>query len=253
MSPTIHVEDRTIPLRHAPEDGPVSTEGKAPSFAKRAGAWIGALAGPAAIGAAVGLLTRSKRAGAIAGGATALALAAVRTQLERMFTVEPDYDVHRSVGPLELRLYTPRIEARTRVDANTFDGALDEGYGRLCSYLHGANASHEKLRRVTPVVVGREGGYYVGMAMPPGRTIDTLPRPDHDRVRLHHVPARRVAVMCFSGGMSHDRAVDHEREVLRRVRDAGLHPIGIPVHAVFDPPWTLPFLRRNEVWVELGL
>jgi hypothetical protein len=252
MSSAIHVEDRTS-LRAVADDGPVSTEGRSPSRLKRAAAWIGAASGPAVVGTAVGLLARSARAGFIAGGATGLAVAAVRSQLERLFTTEPDYDVHRRIGPLELRLYTPRIEARTRVDGLTFDDALDEGYRRLASYIRGANASHEELARLTPVIVGREGGYYVAMVMPPGRTIDTLPPPEHERVRLHHVPARRVAVMCFAGGMSHARASQHEQEAQRRIRDAGLHALGIPVHAIFDPPWTLPFLRRNEVWIELGL
>lgn len=255
MTPAIHVEDRTVPVRSSAraDDGPVATEGKSPPALRRVGAWVSALAAPTIVGAAVGLIARSRRAGIAAGGATAIALAAVRSQLERWFTTEPDFDIHRVVGPLELRLYTPWIEARTRVDAMAFEAALDEGYGRLTSYIHGANASHERLARVTPIMVTRDGWYNVAMVMPPGRTIDTLPHPDNDRVRIAHVPARRMAVLCFGGRWTHDHAAEHERELMRRVIDAGLRPLGTPVHAIFDPPWTVPALRRNEIWVELAL
>lgn len=253
MATAIHVEDRTVPLPRPAEDGPVATEGRTVSLARRIAAWASALGVPALAGVGVGALMRSRKAGLIAGGVTAVAVAAIRSQLERWFTAEPDYDVHRWIGPLELRLYTPRIEARTKVDATSFEQALDQGFRRLASYIHGANATHEQLEMVAPVITSHDGAYTVAFVMPAGRTIDTLPHPSNDRVRLHHVPERRIAVLRFPGRHTDQRVADQERELLRHVADAGLRAVGLPMVSCFDPPWTLPFLRRNEAWIELGL
>jgi hypothetical protein len=79
-----------------------------------------------------------------------------------------------------------------------------------------------------------------------------FPIPVDSRVRLRSVPPRRVAVLRYSGRHSARRVAEKSRQLLEAVRAAGLETRGEPEFAGYDPPTTLPWLRRNEVWVELG-
>jgi hypothetical protein len=83
--------------------------------------------------------------------------------------------------------------------------------------------------------------------MPSKWTMETLPQPDDDKVELVAVPAETYAVLRFTGDRS-PSAVDSQTEKLRKIlRDNDVEPTGEPTAWFFDPPWTLPFRRRNEI------
>lgn len=224
--------------------------------------WSGLVAAPAAV-AALGS-RRSRLGGAVAGGLTALFLGAVRWQFQRWFTVEPSYDLESTLeGGLQIRKYHPHIEARTRIPTADHDDALERGFRVLAGYLFGGNRevgiesegeAGEKLEMTAPVLAQRSGGgaHTMAFVMPPGRTLGSLPQPDDDRVKLEAVPARRLAVLPFRGRYTAESVADRERELLEKVRAAGLTARGEPVFAGFDPPNVVPWLRRNEIWVEIA-
>lgn len=225
----------------------------------------GALTGAVGVGAAVSALTGSRRAGAIAGGVVALAAGALRWQLQRWFTVQPAYEVERRIGPLEIRRYAPRVVARTKVEGD-FNRALEEGFRRLAGYIFGGNRGEQSIAMTSPVTskperiamtspvtsAGAGDGRVVSFTMPPGTSLATLPRPDDTRVELAEVPERRIAVLRFRGAYERDIVEQMEREVRQLVADAGLAGKGEPMFAGYDPPSTLPGLRRVEVWLELA-
>ncbi|MEO8842857.1 MAG: heme-binding protein [Kofleriaceae bacterium] len=222
---------------------------------------------PAGIGALVGKAKRSTLAGGVAGGLTALAMLGVRWQLARLFTEEPDYEVEDNLGPLEIRRYFPQITAHTRVDVLSYDAALQQGFRRLAKYVFGDNfngeklamttpihaAGHEKLEMTSPVITSQSShGYEMSFVMPSGRALASLPTPNDSAVELGEVPERRVAVLSFRGRYRGAEIEQHERELMDLVKAAGLQATSAPMFAGFDPPTTLPFLRRNEVWVEVA-
>ena len=226
--------------------------------------WSGLAAIPLGVGLLVG--RRSKVAGAVAGGLTALGLGALRWQLVRLFTDEPEYIVEEHVGALEIRSYPMHVEARTQIATTNYDSALTQGFTRLARYIFGGNVKHEKLSMTAPVTAqserlamtspviaeqSSETAFTIAFVMPPGRGVETLPTPIDHRVELDEVPERRVAVLRFSGRRDATSLPEREQELMRLVREAGLEVAGAPMYAGFDPPTTLPFLRRNEVWVEL--
>jgi len=94
--------------------------------------------------------------------------------------------------------------------------------------------------------------WIMSFAMPPGRHLHTLPIPEDPRVRLRPLDERRVAVLRFSGRYTPLRVGDRARELIHRLHREGLEPRGPVEFAGYDPPTTLPFLRRNEVRVELA-
>jgi hypothetical protein len=111
----------------------------------------------------------------------------------------------------------------------------------------------ETIAMTSPVNVATHDArsYTISFNLPEGRTLASLPAPNDERVRLERRPRRRVAVAAFRGRYSGARVAQKFSELLATVRAAGLGYRGSPEFAGYDPPSTLPFLRRNEVWLEL--
>lgn len=199
-------------------------------------------------------------------------VALFKSQFDRFLLEQPHYESEGEVDGLELRHYSPRRVAETTVDAASFDEARKEGFHRLAGYIFGDNSSREKLAITTPGSVARRSprdgerlpmttpvtlghvstGYVMRFQLPKDRTLSSLPRPNDSRVRLRQVPSERVAVLRFSGSYSGKHIAEKERELLDRVRAAGLAPKGEPVFAGYDSRAALPFLRRVEVWVPIA-
>jgi DNA gyrase inhibitor GyrI len=79
--------------------------------------------------------------------------------------------------------------------------------------------------------------------------MDTLPRPRDSRVKLREIPAHRMAVIRFSGLAGEEKVKEKTEDLLAWMKAEGLTPAGAPQLARYDPPWTLPFWRRNEVMI----
>ena len=185
----------------------------------------------------------------------------------RVGTEEPHYVGRPLADGVEIRRYGPRIAAETTVAADE-DRARNIGFRRLANYIFGANHRAETISMTAPVAQqsGR-GGDEIAMTapvvqsraaddrwtirffMPSKWTMDTLPAPDDDNVTLVTVPGETVAVLRFSGDRSPQAVAGRGRELLEVLRDKGIEPDGDPVAWFYDPPWTLPFRRRNEIAV----
>jgi hypothetical protein len=187
-----------------------------------------------------------------------------------MATEEPKHRVLESREGWEVRLYAPVVVAETAVDGEFGPGG-NEGFRRIAGYIFGGNDGGRKVAMTAPVAQERrppEGtriamtapvaqersgeGWTVAFVMPSEQTLATLPRPNDPRVTLREVPARRVAVVAFSGTWGVGRFDEAARDLLAKVAAAGFVPSGPPVYARYDPPWTPWFLRRNEVLVPLA-
>jgi hypothetical protein len=109
----------------------------------------------------------------------------------------------------------------------------------------------EKIAMTAPVTV-QQGSekWRVNFVMPSEYTLSTLPVPNNDQVRLKEVPARKVAVVTFSGIAGESKTASKTEQLLAWMAGKQLKPIRTPELARYNPPWTLPFLRRNEVMVE---
>jgi hypothetical protein len=197
------------------------------------------------------------------GGAALAGAALVRWQLARLFTEQPRYELEAKLGLLEIRRYPPRWVAETRVQ-NSWEAALGEGFRRLARYIFGnqqrwrvPSRSSEKLAMTAPVnvrvgrgLVGTKqdaatASHVVSFNLPAGRTRESLPRPDDERVTI------ALKVLRYRGRRDGDTVAAKFLELLVALRRAGLRHKGNPQFAGYDPPSTLPLLRRNEVWIEL--
>ena len=182
-------------------------------------------------------------------------------------TEEPPFTVERRVDNVEIRRYGSRIAAETTIDADE-EPARNEGFRRLARYIFGGNKSKTKIAMTAPVAQqqsekiamtapvatqrGAAGQWVVRFFMPSEYTLETLPTPSDDRVRLVNVPAERVAVLQFSGLPSPAAVAAHTDQLLAALRANSIDVEEEPVGWFYDPPWTITFRRRNEVAVSLG-
>ena len=184
----------------------------------------------------------------------------------RSGTEEPSFTVERKLGDVEIRQYGPRIAAETTIDADE-EASRNEGFRRLAGYIFGGNNSRtkiamtapvaqqsEKIAMTAPVAAQRDAGgqWVIRFFMPSKHSLDSLPTPNDDRVRLVSVAPERVAVLRYAGIATPRAVAAKADELLKILRDNKIEPAGDPLSWFYDPPWTLPFLRRNEAVVSLG-
>ena len=190
-----------------------------------------------------------------------------------MATEEPKYSVLEKSGDFELREYAPMVVAETIVDGD-LDDASSAGFKRIADYIFGNNTAraggNEKISMTAPVTMAPKSEKIsmtapVGMqpkagldntnqwrmyfVMPSKYTLDTLPSPNNPAVTLRAIPASRVAVLRFSGLAGEEKTANKTAELLAWLKTKQITPISEPELARYNPPWTLPFLRRNEVMV----
>jgi hypothetical protein len=181
-------------------------------------------------------------------------------------TEEPMYTVEQVSSGVEIRHYGPRIAAETTVAADE-EAARSEGFSRLARYIFGGNHDDTKIAMTAPVAqqdgavrgekismtapvsenAASNGEWLIRFFMPAGKSITSLPQPNDQAVRLVTVPAETVAVRRFSGSISPRAVASQTAELVRTLRDEGFEPIGTPAAWFYDPPWTIPMLRRNEI------
>jgi hypothetical protein len=87
--------------------------------------------------------------------------------------------------------------------------------------------------------------------MPSQYTMETLPKPNNQAVQLREVPVQHFAVLRYSGLNTASKVEDKTNELLAWVKTKNWQTAGSPQLSRYDPPWTLPMWRRNELRVEV--
>lgn len=166
---------------------------------------------------------------------------------------EPKYTLVRKYAEFEVRDYAPHVVARTKMSGSYRD-SLGGGFQRLAKFIFGGNTQRASIAMTAPVASSHAGNdWFVTFSMPSAYSMQTLPRPNDSRVELVEVPAQRTAVLSFSGWVSQDKMNDKEQALRRELVRAGVEVRGAAVLAQYNPPWTLPFLRRNEIQIPIAL
>lgn len=164
---------------------------------------------------------------------------------------EPEYRVVATYPEFEVRRYAPYVVAETSVEG-PFAEVGNQAFRRLFAYISEDNRPQGKIAMTAPVIQQPTGKRYrFAFVMPSGSTIETLPSPINNEVVLKNVPARTMAVRRYSGTWSEERYRANEAALLKALEREGLRALGEPVFARYNAPFSLWFLRRNEVLVEL--
>lgn len=184
---------------------------------------------------------------------------------------EPRYAVESRLADVEVRRYEPRLAAEVEIAGATPDEESERAFGALFEYIAGANAGSaggERIAMTAPVEVAREpekiamtvpvektrsgAGTRMRFFLPARFTRGTAPAPKDPRVRIVELPPETLAVLRYSGAASDDEIARRRDELLRALEDSRWRPDGEPVSLFYDAPFTLPFVRRNEVAVPVS-
>ncbi|MGH1570365.1 SOUL family heme-binding protein [Methylobacterium sp. P31] len=172
---------------------------------------------------------------------------------------QPGYTViQRLDRGVEIRSYGPRLAVETDARGQG-DGAA---FGRLFRYITGANRTGGRIAMTAPV---EAGGLRIAMTVPVEQgTSGTMrfflprkvaqagaPEPTEAGLRLVRVPAERIAALRFSGRPTPEVRAEQEAILTQVLAAAGIRTSGPPLFMGYDPPFAIPFLRRNEVVVRL--
>jgi effector-binding domain-containing protein len=215
-------------------------------------------------GKIVGMCNRRRglivRAAALAG---VLALSLIMTAEPAMAIETPDYKVVAKQDDFEIRDYPAQTVAEVAVEGDQ-QAAVRHGFQRLANYIFGANSGRQTIAMTAPVgqIPATPGPasadtlnarhWIVRFDMPRGQDLAALPKPNNAEIRLATLPATRIAAVRFAGLMSDKAAAKAMTALLRFIETRGLHASGPPTLAQYDPPWTLWFLRRNEVLIPVA-
>lgn len=177
---------------------------------------------------------------------------------------EAKYEVLIEETDFELRRYKAQILAETTVEGD-FSEVGNEGFRRLFKYISGENRrrqpipmtapvnqkeSSEKIEMTAPVNQQKKGGVWiVSFLMPSLYSPETIPQPIDERIHIREVPSRLIAAVRYSGTWSRKRFEEKKAQLEEIILKHNLKAAGEAIFARYNPPFTLWFLRRNEVLI----
>ena len=181
---------------------------------------------------------------------------------------EAAYSLLKSDGEYEIREYESMILAETTVDGD-YRSTSGKAFSKLAGFIFGDNKAASSIDMTTPVLQ-EQGGEEITMTapviqkktgekwvtafvMPRKYTMETIPKPLDKDIVLKEIPGGMVASIRYSGLHSEKNIAGYAEKLNKWIVQNGYRPVSKPRAATFDPPWTLPFLRRNEVHIDIEL
>lgn len=186
---------------------------------------------------------------------------------------EPRYTVLKTYETFELRQYDSSLVAETQV-AGDFDEVGGQAFRRLFGFISEDNRPQGKIAMTVPVIQqpipmgektsttvpvpeeapegrAQQNTYRFAFFMPSEYALNDLPKPVDGVIQIRSTPSRVMAARRYSGTWSEKRYRQNEKILLDALRQAELKIIGPPIFARYNAPFSLWFLRRNEVLIEV--
>jgi transposase len=181
---------------------------------------------------------------------------------------EPAYQTQLQEGNFEIREYASYLVAEVFMEGEDFDEASGDGFRILADYIFGNNlsrssavqmagkaeAASENIAMTAPVQMDQgeqPDQWRMAFSLPSKWNLETAPVPNDQRVKLREVLPERMVVLQFSGRMGAHDLEEKEQELRQWATKQGITVAGSVRTARYDPPWTLPFLRKNEVQLKV--
>ncbi|MBA3733428.1 heme-binding protein [Patescibacteria group bacterium] len=184
---------------------------------------------------------------------------------------EPKFSVVSKKSGYEIREYAPYIEARVKVSGE-YREAMSSGFRILAGYIFGGNTGKKSIAMTAPVseqkseknpesiamtapvseMVLADNSRVVSFVMPEEYTLATVPTPNEKRIEIVEVPSHRSAVLRYSGYNNAEKVADMKTKLLEYLKRDNVAVVGMPRGAGYNPPWTPPFMMRNEILVDIN-
>jgi len=184
---------------------------------------------------------------------------------DAMAIEEPKYEVIQKDGAFEIRKYAPILIAETSLDGD-MDEASNKGFRLIADFIFGNNKLadsnvNSKIAMTAPVTIEPQSSetnmqtakkWRIHFVMPSQYTLDNIPKPKNDAITLKELPSKFFLVYSYSWLNTLSRVQTKTDEALEWANRKGLKVIGAPQLSRYDPPWTPPMFKRNEIMLEIA-
>ena len=179
----------------------------------------------------------------------------------------PKYKVNYTSDNIEHRAYEPMIIAAVEVNGERKE-AIGNGFRLIADYIFGNNSiaqnmemkapveqqQTKKIAMTAPVQQQQSGALWtISFVMPSEYTLSTIPKPNREEIKLTLIASKEFIVIRFSGTNSDEQIIKYQTKLLGYIRKNKIKIVGEPKYAFYNPPWTLPFMRRNEIMFEVHI
>ena len=165
----------------------------------------------------------------------------------------PNFEVIQKADDVEIRDYAPYQVASCDVsDIKDLRQASSYGFQYLFNYISGQNAKSQKISMTVPVQQKPSaGGWRISFVVPSDVQNAGAPNPMSSRVEIEDVPGVRVAALSYRGLWNTNKFAELQGELITKLTGLGFKPVGEAFSAVYNPPFTPPILRHNEVLIRV--
>ncbi|MBC8498240.1 heme-binding protein [Candidatus Bathyarchaeota archaeon] len=167
----------------------------------------------------------------------------------------PSYEVVGEMDGVEVRLYPRLILATVMGDSG------GNPFRLLFQYISGGNSGGSKISMTAPVLTPERiemtapvisEGYSMSFVVPSKYTMDTVPTPNDERIRIQEVSERKLAVVRFRGWAREGSVEKQKARLISVLQGNGVETVGEPFLMRYNSPWTPGFMRRNELGIEIA-
>lgn len=179
---------------------------------------------------------------------------------------EVKYNVIEKEGDFEIRKYDDHIVAETLIEGS-FEEAGNTAFRILFKYIDGNNTAKDSIAMTAPVSQQKKsekismtapvtmqdlsGTYRISFLMPSKYTMETIPQPLDENVKIKREEGRIIAAYKYSGGWGKERYDKMKQKLLSIISSRNIKTIGEPVFARYNSPFMPWLFRRNEILIEI--
>ena len=163
----------------------------------------------------------------------------------------PKYKVLEVKGNIEIREYEAMNIATVKTKGERKD-SIKRGFRVVADYIFGNNELDKSIKMTAPVQQQTiDDSWEISFVMPSKYALNDLPKPNNELVLIKQIPQKKFVVIRFSGTNSNRNINNHKEKLLAYVKENNLVSIGSLKYAFYNPPWTIPFMKRNEIMLEI--
>ncbi|HKL10456.1 MAG TPA: heme-binding protein [Clostridia bacterium] len=160
-----------------------------------------------------------------------------------------DYDVLLKEEAMEIRQYDGFNVAEIKKAGKD---VMDSGFNDIFRYISGGNESSEKISMTSPVLSEMEDDFVkTSFVMPKSHKFEDLPEPIDKAVEIRHVPKGTYGAIRFTGSWKQEKFLNMSGHLRLWLESKEYEIISNVIVARYNPPFTPPFLRRNEILYEV--
>ncbi|MDX1949515.1 MAG: heme-binding protein [Rickettsiales bacterium] len=179
----------------------------------------------------------------------------------------PKYNVLEKSDNIELREYKKYIVAEVTLD-NSSEDKSNDAFKILANYIFGGNKKASNIAMTSPVEIEQNEGENISMtapveiekeskktimrfSMPSKYSLKTIPKPEDEIIKIYEVEGYKAAVIRFSWFFNEKNFLEKKKVLENFIKEKNLTAISEPIKAYYNPPFTLPFLKRNEIIIKV--